>query len=169
MNEALIGLGSNLGDRPAHLRYGCHEMLQNGISILSTSSLYESNPVGYVSSNPFLNAVVHVRTSLNAAALMTTLQAIELRAGRRKTNQYSDRPLDLDILFLGKESISLEGLLIPHPRAHLRGFVLVPAAEIAADWPHPLLGKSLGELLQGLEIEHEGIRLFSDSNWLHNV
>lgn len=169
MNEALIGLGSNLGDRPAHLRAGCLGMLQNGINILSASSLYESNPVGYVSSNPFLNAVVHVSTGLNAAALMTILQTIELQAGRQKTNQYSDRPLDIDILFMGKECINLEGLSIPHPRAHLRGFVLVPAVEIAPDWQHPLLGKTLRELLHGLNVDNEGIRFFLASNWLHNV
>jgi 2-amino-4-hydroxy-6-hydroxymethyldihydropteridine diphosphokinase len=169
MNEALIGLGSNLGDRPAHLRAGCLQMLQNGITILSVSSLYESNPVGYTSPNAFLNAVVKVRTGLNAAVLMAVLQTIERDAGRQKTDSYTDRPIDLDILFFGNSSINVDALVVPHPRAHQRGFVLVPAVEIAPDWKHPLLEKTLTELLKGLNTDSEGIRIFSSSNWLNNV
>lgn len=169
MNEVLIGMGSNLGDRTATLSAGCKRMLQLGIKILDVSSLYESKAVGYTSPNPFLNAVVSVETSLQPHEVLVILKQIELEAGRLKSVGYSDRPLDLDLLFFGSLVLRADDLELPHPRAHERGFVLLPAAELAPEFYHPVLKMRLKDLLHHLNFEHEEIHQFQDANWLHNL
>lgn len=169
MNEVLIGMGSNLGDRTSALRSGCKRMLQLGIKILDVSSLYESVAVGYSSPNPFLNAVVKAETSLQPYEILAILKQIELEAGRLKSVGYTDRPLDLDLLFYGALVLRTDELELPHPRMHERGFVLLPATELAPEFCHPILKTRLKDLLHHLNFDHEEIYRFQDANWLHNV
>ncbi|MGB5302360.1 MAG: 2-amino-4-hydroxy-6-hydroxymethyldihydropteridine diphosphokinase [Gemmatimonadota bacterium] len=132
-----VGLGSNLGDRLAHLRFGLARVgafLQD----LTVSAVYETDPIGYLAQPRFLNACCVGRTGLSARQLLSELQDAERAAGRRPSGpRYGPRALDLDLLLLGAEAFESPTLTVPHPRMSERAFVLVPLAEIAADWPVP--------------------------------
>lgn len=168
-DQVFVGMGSNLGDRTATLRAACERMLQLGIKILDVSSLYESKAVGYTSPNPFLNAVVSIETTMQPLELLLSLKQIEKEAGRLKSVGYADRPLDLDVLFYGSLVLRTDALELPHPRAHERGFVLIPATELAPEFHHPVMNMRLKELLSHLNFEQEGICCIQDRNWWHNV
>jgi 2-amino-4-hydroxy-6-hydroxymethyldihydropteridine diphosphokinase len=130
---AYIGLGSNVGDRLAHLRHAATLLdASDGIDVVVASSVYETDPVGPPQPD-FLNAVVEVRTSLGARALLRRLKEIEEEIGRREAERWGPREIDLDLLTYGDESISDDDLRVPHPGIAGRAFVLVPLAEIAAD------------------------------------
>lgn len=131
-----IGLGSNEGDRNAHLQFAL-ENLENRVGkIVLRSSLYASEPWGFESVNGFLNAVVGLESELSPEDLLATLHQIEAEAGRvrKSTAHYSDRTLDLDILYFGEERIDTENLQVPHPSIADRKFVLLPMHEISPDW-----------------------------------
>ncbi len=132
--DAYIALGANIDDPRAHIAGALGELqaLAAG-EPLQASSLYRSAPWGYAEQPDFFNAVARLRTVLAAPLLMRELIAIEARHGRRRSFRNAPRPLDLDIILYGDESIALPELTIPHPRMHERGFVLLPLAEIA---PH---------------------------------
>lgn len=153
MNKVFLGLGSNLGDRQCRLNVaieGIHERIGR---IISRSSFYDTSPWGFHSDHRFLNAVVEVETPLSPGELLPVTQQLEKEAGRiQKTaaDGYSDRPIDIDILFFNDLIIQDEQLQIPHPYIAKRDFVLLPLVEIAPDLQHPLLKKSMRELLQEL-------------------
>lgn len=150
MMETWIGLGSNLGDRRRHLRGAVAEMAQIG-RLRAVSPLYETEPVGLRDQPPFLNAVARLDTALTAAALLEALLAIEAAHGRLRAERFGPRTLDLDLLFYGDAVIRAPGLEVPHPRMHVRRFVLEPLAAAAPDFIHPALGRSVRELLAALE------------------
>ena len=149
MSIVYLGLGSNLGNKEANLN--------NAISLLSTkvgrilrqSSFYVSKAWGYVSENDFLNAVVLIETDLSPSDLLHETKNIEKHIGRKEKtvgNGYSDRIIDIDILFYNDEIINHRNLKIPHPLIIERDFVLTPLTEIAPDFVHPINGKTIKEL-----------------------
>lgn len=163
MAEACIGLGSNLGDRRGHLRAGLRELGRAG-RVLAVSRLYETEPVGLREQPAFLNAVARIETTLGARELLRELLGIEALRGRERREKDGPRTLDLDLLLYGEEVIEEEGLAVPHPRLHLRRFVLAPLAEVARAWRHPVLGRTAVELLAGVEDRAE-VREVEDARW----
>jgi 2-amino-4-hydroxy-6-hydroxymethyldihydropteridine diphosphokinase len=154
MNTIAIGIGTNQGDRILSVSIVLKKMLHHGLKIIKVSSLYESEAVGYQSDNLFINAVVKAETQLNPFEVLEILMGIEEEMGRIRLQEgYSDRPMDLDILAVGKEIIDTENLQVPHPRIINRAFVLVPFYEVWSDWQHPKLGVSIELMVQ--KVQHQ--------------
>ena len=151
MTRAAFGLGSNLGDRRAHLEAAVRWLAALG-EVLAVSSFRETAPVGGPPQPDYLNAAVVVATEQAPRALLQAAQEIERRAGRERGVAWGPRTLDLDLLLYGDRTLREPGLVVPHPRLHERRFVLEPLAEIALDWPVPGLGRTVGELLADLRI-----------------
>lgn len=155
-----LGLGSNLGDKVDN----CLRALE-GISasphihIQAVSSLYKTEPMGYRDQDWFINGVAKVSTTLLPLPLQRFLQGIERQLGRQRTFAMGPRLIDIDILFYGAEVVAEAGLIIPHPRLHERGFVLVPLTELAPDLCHPILKKTIRELLKNKG--KEGVELYA--------
>ena len=129
-------MGSNLGDRQAALRQGLRELAARGVEIRRVSSVYETDPVGFLDQGSFLNLAVEV-----------SWQAAEQALGRLRYLKDGPRTLDIDILLAGGRMVRARRLEIPHARMHLRRFVLVPLEEIAAQAIHPIMRLSVQELL----------------------
>ncbi len=132
------------------------------------STIYETAPLYFKTPNRFLNLVLKLRTSLSPYALFIELKKIEFQMGRRKTQNISDRPIDLDIIFYENVKIEGEVLRIPHPRAYERAFVMIPLCEIAPDFVDPLSGKKICEICEektSLFREQE-IKAFSENKLL---
>lgn len=152
-----LGIGSNLGDRKANIDRALNILQeQKDIKLLALSNLIETEPVGGPEQGKFLNGAARVETDLMPLELLSRLKNIERRLGRQKGAQpNAPRPIDLDILFYD-DVVIVEGknLNIPHPRLAEREFVLQPLEEIAADFVHPRLKKSVRELRQNLHESH---------------
>lgn len=145
-----IGLGSNLGDRAASLQQAIDLLQQDErLNILRTSSLYETEPVGFESENRFLNAVAELSWKGKAVELLALLLQTEQVLGRSRTAgiRYESRSIDLDILFFGEEVINNSQLQVPHPRMQGRRFVLLPLNELIPSYIHPILRQSVDELV----------------------
>lgn len=152
-HTAWLGLGSNLGDRQAHIRAGLEHLAARGVFIEAVSRLIETAPEGGPPlQGPYLNGAARVRTSLPPRALLNAMLDVEREAGRLRSPGSLNLPrtLDLDLLLYGAAVIQEEGLCVPHPRMHLRLFVLEPLAEIAPGLRHPVLKQTIKELLAAL-------------------
>jgi len=147
--KVYISLGTNLGDKEQNLRTAIVQIEAMCGKVEQTSSIYSSAPWGFESFNNFLNQVVLIETLLSPKELMHSLLTIEKQLGRNRTSKtgYQDRIIDLDILFYDNLLINEEGLIIPHPKLHERNFVLQPLLEIDPNFIHPLLNKSIFEIV----------------------
>ena len=164
MLRVALCLGSNIGDREAHLSFGREEMVRRGVSWTALSSLYETEPVGPISDQaPFLNQVAVGETELSPRALLQMCLTVERERGRVRTVRWGPRTLDLDILLTGDLQISEPELIVPHPEMTRRAFVLAPLAEAAPDWPIPGDGRTAGALLAALGEKHEKVRIWRSS------
>ncbi|GCE06837.1 2-amino-4-hydroxy-6-hydroxymethyldihydropteridine diphosphokinase [Dictyobacter aurantiacus] len=148
-HDVYLALGSNLGDRRAHLQEALRR-LRAVVDIQQVSTVYETEPVGYLDQPCFFNIVCHGYTNLTPQELLRRAKTIEHQLGRQETIRNGPRPVDIDILFYDTLVYTEENLVIPHPRMHERAFVLVPLAEIAPAMQDPRSGKSVQELLQGV-------------------
>ena len=154
-----ILLGSNLGDRQLLINQACEMIEERCGRIVSKSRLYESEPWGFKSEHWFLNQVVVLDTDMSPDNLMDSLLAIEKELGRDRTTPhegYVSRPMDLDILYWGKDLIvEKQHVIVPHPRLHKRRFTLLPLCDVAPDYVHPILKKTNRQLLD--ECQDTGI------------
>lgn len=160
---AYIGLGSNLGDREAYLRLAVEGLQADPeVEVIRCSDLYETDPVGYVDQDSFLNMAVAVRTARPPHALYRLMADIERRLGRTRDIRWGPRTLDLDLLWIGQELDTPE-LTVPHPRMWERAFVLIPLLEVIGD---PMEAESIARHLEKLQGK-EGVRRWKKISWLN--
>jgi len=160
LSRAWIAIGSNLGDRAASLGRALDLLARSGVRPVRVSHLYETAPENGAGEPDYLNGVVEAETGMGAVDLMAEMHRVEESLGRDPLVRGGPRTVDLDLL-------SFDGLIsgepgmpvLPHPRLHTRGFVLVPMCELDVHWRHPVLGISAGELLAGLDGRPGAVRL----------
>ena len=153
---AYLGLGANLGERQNNIMKAI-ELLGRRVTVERTSSLYETEPVGYREQPKYLNAVCQIITLIEPEKLLKLAKEIESALGREPGSPNSPRPIDIDILLYGSQVINTPELTIPHPRLEERAFVLVPLAELAPELVHPVSRKTIKKLLGEVE-GLEGVR-----------
>jgi 2-amino-4-hydroxy-6-hydroxymethyldihydropteridine diphosphokinase len=141
-----LGLGSNLGRRPANLARARRLLERKAVEVLAASSIYETEPVDYTDQPWFLNQVLEVRSDLDPEALLRLAKSVEAGMKRRPAILKGPRTIDIDILFAADLVLETRGLVIPHPRLERRNFVLVPLKEIAPRLRHPVSGKTVAEM-----------------------
>ncbi len=161
MNKtAYLSLGANIGDREQSLIDAVKKLKeQQSVKVITVSSIYETEPVGYIDQDHFLNMAVKINTSLSAVELLELCLQIEDQLGRIRDFKWGPRKIDLDILLYNNENIELEALQIPHPRMTERAFVLVPLLEIDGDVTLPPFNIPLIEFLNEIH-DQEGVRLW---------
>jgi 2-amino-4-hydroxy-6-hydroxymethyldihydropteridine diphosphokinase len=148
MKFVYLLLGSNEGDRQQWLRDAVREITTHCGPVRNISSLYETAAWGLEDQPDFLNLVMQIETNLTPQTLLERIQAIEHKLGRQRQLKWGQRTLDIDILFYGQEIIQNETLKVPHPYLQDRKFTLMPLQEIAPEWIHPVLKKTITTLLQ---------------------
>jgi 2-amino-4-hydroxy-6-hydroxymethyldihydropteridine diphosphokinase len=158
---AYIGIGSNVGDKTANCRKGI-ELLAEAGRVVSVSSLYYTEPIGFKEQEDFVNAVAGIETDLAPEDFLSLCRALEDRLGRTRTMRWGPRTLDLDILLYGSLVMDLPDLIIPHPLMATRKFVLIPLVEINPEAVHPVLHKSASQLLLELRNSHTVIKCKPD-------
>jgi 2-amino-4-hydroxy-6-hydroxymethyldihydropteridine diphosphokinase len=161
-----VGLGSNVGDRLEHLRFG-RRRIAAVARVLRCSRVYETAPVHVTDQRPFLNACCVGETRLTPRQLLSHLQDAERAAGRDRSGpRFGPRTLDLDLLLYGTECVETDDLVVPHPRLRDRAFVLVPLAEVAGDWMVPATDAGPAETVAELaeRVGSEGVALGSEAD-----
>lgn len=159
MRAIYLGLGSNLGDRRRFLVVALRLLAERQVFLQRASSLYESAPVGVTQQPSFLNAVVEVETARPPYDLLRTLQAVERALGRRRTQRWGPRTLDIDILLYGPLCLDEPNLQIPHPRMPQRRFVLLPLLELEPNLFIPGVGLAR-DCLAALDPKEQPVRRF---------
>lgn len=148
--DVYFGLGTNLGDKESNLRIAIRKMEERIGKLISQSSFYATAPWGFQSDNGFLNAAIGMETTLSPQDILQITQAIEQELGRthKSVNRvYQDRLIDIDLLLYGNLILNADNLILPHPLMTERRFVMEPLAEIAPEVVHPVLGKTIRELV----------------------
>lgn len=145
MTVVYLGLGSNIGDREAHINAAL-QLLSEKFTIKKKSPLYHTEPIGYPNQEWFLNGVVEIETDVDPRHLLSSLQSMERSLGRVKTMKNGPRIIDIDILFYGDLIMKTKNLIIPHPLLQERLFVLQPMMDLNPDFIHPVLKKSIQQL-----------------------
>jgi 2-amino-4-hydroxy-6-hydroxymethyldihydropteridine diphosphokinase len=157
MHTIYLALGTNLGDRMENLRHAV-AALPPVIHVTALSFVYETPPWGYADQPAFLNQVIAGSTPLDPPSIHALIKRIETGLGRQPTFRYGPRLIDIDILSIGSLVMDTLELVIPHPRLQERAFVLVPLAEIAPDWVHPVLHLGVKSLLE--KVDASGVKLY---------
>lgn len=146
--KSYLGIGSNLGNRIKNLEIAISVLSgQPDIRVNTFSSFYETEPVGYKNQGWFINQVVQIETFLSPSDLLKVTQKLEETLGRKRTIKWGPRTVDIDILLYSDLIMNSSFLTIPHPHLTKRRFVLVPLAEIAPSFVHPILGESISKIL----------------------
>lgn len=158
-SRALLGLGSNVGDRRSRLQRAIRKLSSSRLEVIQSSSVYLTEPVDYPDQAWFLNQALVIRTRLGPHQLLTHCLEVEEALGRQRHLPKGPRVIDVDILLYADQTVSDRELIVPHPRFHLRRFALTAAAEIAAEWKHPLLGLSIASLLDRCQDPAEVVRM----------
>ncbi len=161
MNSAYLSLGSNEGDRPQWLDKAITLIAENCGTITARSAIYETAAWGINSQPDFLNMVVNLHTIQDPQALLTAILGIETFLGRHREVKWGPRIIDIDILFFNNEIVNVPRLSIPHPFLHERRFTLAPLNEIAPGYIHPVLHKTVGQLLAECPDKLE-VRVYQD-------
>lgn len=162
--KAYVSLGSNLGDRAGYLVLAVRGMMNAGLRVSRLSSVYETEPVDVVDQPLFLNMVAELDAPLPAPEqLLARLLRVEYLLDRRRDVKRGPRTVDIDLLLYGERESATELLTLPHPRLHLRRFVLAPLAELSPHLRHPVLRRTVAELLSGLEDAAEVVRWTPDA------
>lgn len=160
--EVIVLLGGNQGDVKSTFLTAKQHITNNIGVIVAESGLYQSPPWGFESSSPFLNQVISIQTELSSLEVLTQLLEVETKLGRirdPKAKGYTNRPIDLDILYRGNEVLQVKDLQIPHPAIAERKFTLLPLVEISPDFMHPILNISQSEMLQRCSDKSDVTRL----------
>jgi len=157
MPVVYLGLGSNIGDKEAHIIQALR-LISEICKVKKKSHLYLTEPIGNRDQEWFLNCVVEVETELNTEHLLASIKSIERTLGRVKTVKNGPRIIDIDILFFGNQIVQTKNLVIPHPLLQERLFVLQPMMDLNADFVHPVLKKSIQELYKN-HPKNEKVRL----------
>ncbi|HEL2738460.1 TPA: 2-amino-4-hydroxy-6-hydroxymethyldihydropteridine diphosphokinase [Streptococcus suis] len=148
---AYLSIGGNMGDRLAYLKAALDKLASHpGCQLGLVSNIYETPAWGKTDQADFLNLACQVYTDLSAQDFLSVCQKIEQELDRVRIEKWGQRTIDLDIIFWDDQVISEENLLVPHPYAHKRAFVLLPLADIARDFCHPILGQKVEELVRNL-------------------
>jgi 2-amino-4-hydroxy-6-hydroxymethyldihydropteridine diphosphokinase len=150
MKTVYLSLGSNVGEREEMLRAALRLLESPGLHVARLSPVYETEPQDVKNQPWFLNLVVEVQTALFPMQLLTRVRKIERELGRKRTVNKGPRSIDIDILLYGESVIDAKDLVVPHPRMTERRFVLQPLADLAPDLRHPVLRRSVKELLAGV-------------------
>jgi 2-amino-4-hydroxy-6-hydroxymethyldihydropteridine diphosphokinase len=167
MDKLYILLGGNLGDKRKVFSEARNKLNNRAGKIIAQSAIYETEPWGFESVDIFWNQALEISTNLSAEKVLVQTQQIELELGRiRESDQYVSRIIDIDILFFCEQIINLENLIIPHPRLQDRKFALVPLCEIAPELIHPVLQKSIRQLLDECE---DSLRVGKVAGFSHNL
>ncbi|OUS69935.1 2-amino-4-hydroxy-6-hydroxymethyldihydropteridine diphosphokinase [Paenibacillus sp. MY03] len=162
---AYIALGSNMGDREAHLMRAIGELNnQPGIEVTAVSGIYETDPVGYTDQPAFLNMAVAVKTELAPLELLRTQLRLESALGRIRQERWGPRTIDLDLLLYDNVRMDQEELTLPHPRMMERAFVLVPLHDVISS-SHPLHEQVSTTTARALQAGKDGITLWKTINW----
>lgn len=156
INRAYLSLGSNLGEKEENIKRTIALLSVQAGKVISVSKNYETEPDGFVSENSFVNMVLSLDTKLDALELLEVCEKIEKQIGRERKSinlNYSDRIIDIDILYFNNMQLATERLTLPHPRMHKRTFVLQPLTEIAPKLKHPILGLNTKQMLEELGVK----------------
>ena len=162
MNEVYLSIGSNEKNKKQNILSATKLLSEQCGNIVKQSAIYETPAWGFESNNSFLNIAVKIHTKLSATNLLNLILSIEKQIGRvrKKTNQpYSDRIIDIDIIFFNDEIINTENLVVPHPLMHKRLFVLKPICDINCNYKHPVLQHTITELIEFCEDDSEIVKV----------
>lgn len=167
MSKVYLLIGGNLGDRIDYLQKAVNEIKKNIGNIISSSSVYETEPYGFKDEKQFLNQCLLVETSFSPMDVLQISRKIESSLGRiRKPGKYESRTMDIDILFYNERIINEIDLIIPHPELHKRNFALIPMSEINSGFIHPVLGEKIYNLLKKSPDSHKVVKYSDALTWM---